>query len=153
MISSLKARLQLLIGSNAGNLYLPPGFNGSLWFLKFHVSRNSSSWVTVFATKQLKVMLLKAFASISSGPDRVMWIPEPTKGDKKKASVLIFKRMLLRTRVLNKYQFFPATISNVHHRHKTLENERNGPLALPPFKFQRQLYMQGVYDCYSWKGD
>ena len=99
-------------------------------------------------------MLLRAFAAISSGPDRVMLIPgEPVKGEKWKTSVLIFKRMLLRTRVLNKYQFFPATISNVHHRHKTLENERNGPLELPPFKFQRQLYMQGVYDYYSWKGD
>ena len=138
MISSLKARLQLLIGSKPGILYFPPVFNGSLWFLKFHVSRKSSSSATVLGTKQLKVMLLKAFAAISLGPDRVMMIPgEPAKGEKIKRSVLIFKRMLLRTRVLKKYQFFPATISNVHHRHKTLETEPNGPLALPPFKFQR----------------
>ena len=137
MISSLKARLQLLNGSKPGILYFPPVFNGSLWFLKFHVTRKSSSSTTVFDTKQLKVMLLKAIAAISSGPDRVMEIPEPAKGEKRKRSVLIFKRMLLRTRVLNKYHFFPATISNVHHRHKTLEKEPNGPLALPPFKFQR----------------
>ena len=146
MISSLKAKpcLQLLIGSKPGILYFPPVFNGSLWFLKFHVTRKSSSSATFFATKQIKVMLLKAFAAISLGPDRVMSIPEPAKGENKKTSVLIFKRLLLRTRVLNKCQFFPATISSVHHRQKTLETEPNGPLALPPFKFQRQLYMQSV---------
>ena len=137
MISSLKARLQLLIGSNAGILYFPPVFNGSLWFLKVHVTRKSSSLAAFSATKQLKVMLLKALAGVSSGPGRVMSSPEPAKGEKKKTSVLIFQRLLLRTRVLNKYHFFPATISNVHHRHKTLEKESNGPLALPPFKFQR----------------
>ena len=72
MISSLKARLQLLIGSNAGILYFPSVFNGSLSFLKFHVNRKSSSSVTVLATKQLKVMLLKAFAEITKGPERLM---------------------------------------------------------------------------------
>ena len=149
MISSLKARLQLLIGSKPGILYFPPVCNESFWFLKFHVTRKSSSSATTLGTKQLKVMLLKALAEISSGPDRVMLTPEPAKGDKRKRSVLIFKAMLLRTRVLNKYQFFPATISNVHHGHKTLEKEPNGPLALPPSKFQRQLHTQGVYDDYS----
>ena len=44
------------------------------------------------------------------------------------------------------YQLFPAKIWNVHYRHKTWEKEHNGPSALPPFKSQRQLYMQGVYD-------
>ena len=82
MISSLKARLQLLSGSKPGILYFPPVFNGSLWFLKFHVTRKSSSSATLLGTKQFKVMLLKAVAEIFSGPDRVMWIPEPAKGEK-----------------------------------------------------------------------
>ena len=137
MISSLKARLQLLIGSKPGILYFPPVFNGSLWFLEVHVTSKSSSSAAFLGTKQLKVMLLKTLAGVSPGPGRVMWSPEPAKGEKKKRSLLIFKRLLLRTRVLNKYHFFPATISNVHHRHKTLEKEANGPLELPPFKFQR----------------
>ena len=74
MISSLKARLQLLIDSNAGILYLPPVFNGSLWFLKFHVISKPSCLATLSATKQLKVMLLKAFSRISVGPARLMLI-------------------------------------------------------------------------------
>ena len=83
MISSLKARLQLLIGSNAGILYFPPVFNGSLWLLKFHVISKYSSSATLLATKQLKVMLLKAFTLVLVGPDRMMLIPEPAKGEKK----------------------------------------------------------------------
>ena len=92
MISSLKARLQLLIGFNAGTLYFSLVFNGSLWLLKFHVTSKSSSSATVLATKQLKVMLLKAFAAILVGPDRVMLISKPAKGET--FSDLNFQRML-----------------------------------------------------------
>ena len=87
MISSLKARLQLVIGSNAGILYFPPVFNGSLWFLKFHVSSESSSSVTVLSTKQLKVTLLETFAAISFGPELSMCNPKPAKGEKKKVLI------------------------------------------------------------------
>ena len=82
MISSLKAQLQLLIGFNAGILYFPPDFNGSLWFLKVHVFRKSSSLAAFSATKQLKVMLLKTFAEITEGSECLMWIPMPAKGEK-----------------------------------------------------------------------
>ena len=82
MISSLKARMQLLIGSNAGILYFPPVFNGSLWFLKVHVTSKSSSSAAFSATKQLKVMLLKAFAEITVGSEGLMLIPKPAKGGK-----------------------------------------------------------------------
>ena len=105
MISRLKARLQLLNGSNAGILYFPPVFNVSLRFLKFHVTRKSSSSVTVFATKQLKVMLLKAFAEITEGPERSMWIPRPTKGEN---NFLIC--WMLRERVLREEFFYSSLI-------------------------------------------
>ena len=76
-----------VIGSNDDILYLPPLFDRSLWFLKFHVTFKSSSSATVSATKQLKVMLLKAFTRISAGSIRLMKIPlKPAKSEKQKKS-------------------------------------------------------------------